>query len=1143
MLSFKIILKIAGYEAKVLFRSRLFRIFSIVSLLLLILINVVLFAQPYNQWIFRGVASSIPYLNILLLNVAQAVIGVFAASDFLKYDRRLDTTDVVYMRCLTNADYVLGKSLGVLAVFCVLNLLALTVALVFNVFFADIPVVPQAYLLYPLLISLPTLFFIFGVTFLLMSIFRSQALTSIVLMGYIAATLFFLSTRFHYLFDYMAINLPLLYSDFVGFGNLTEVLIHRGIYFLLGLGFIFVTVLLFRRLPQSRGANTLSLILAVISLAGAFTLGWKHLSNLEAGILQRERMRALNSEISNEKHVSIKQCKIDLDHKGKAISVTAALTFVNSTSEAISRYIFSLNPGLAVSAVSADGRPLSYSRNFHILSVEPESPLEPGRTGSLTIVYEGTIDERSCYLDIEEDVREQPNRLSLYSVDKRFGFVTEDYLLLTPETLWYPKAGLPSGAVYPQLAPKNFVRFNLEVRTRAGLRAVSQGKLSHEDDGKFIFSPEVPLPGVSLAVGNYEVLSVTARDSVGGDSLQCFLYLLEGHDYFSSYFPDLKETLPEFINELIAGYENNLKLSYPYQRFNLVETPVQFYAYPRLWTLAAETTQPEMILLPEKAVTLRSADFKLFATMIRRRGQRGRRGTTMTGEERQKGMVRQFAQSTLLGSSFQFQRLFRSIRRSRQGIGSRTIINVLLPGTVGNYSVFPLYYSHARDFSSDKWPIFNSAMEYYLMTRIETASNTFLRNLSGMSDEELANLALAERSLAEILADESDKELLLDVLKAKSSYLFALLQSEVEKSSFEEFINDYLESRKFEDISVDEFLGELETRLGLNLEQRFDSWLNGKQLPAFIITDLENTEILDQEQTRYQVRFKVSNPAPVDGIIKVDFRTEGGFRGMNFGMQPSAGENARIIQVKSGQNKEIGIVLDERPRMMFIDTQISQNLPSVIEEWFPEAELEEDAEPFEGENLLDKPPLLVEQNAVVVDNEDEGFNVHTPESESLLKRLFDFSDGEDEYIGMQPWNMPKRWKKTTYSGFFGKYRHSAHYIKAGSGENLVSWQAELPASGRYDVFSHATELRGAWRWARGRGRGRDGQEYPAQDFNFVIHHDDGADEVKLDANSANEGWNLLGTFYFSQGEARIELSDRTKGRVVYADAIKWRVHE
>ena len=60
-----------------------------------------------------------------------------------------------------------------------------------------------------------------------------------------------------------------------------------------------------------------------------------------------------------------------------------------------------------------------------------------------------------------------------------------------------------------------------------------------------------------------------------------------------------------------------------------------------------------------------------------------------------------------------------------------------------------------------------------------------------------------------------------------------------------------------------------------------------------------------------------------------------------------------------------------------------------------------------------------------------------------------------------------------------------------------------------------------------------------KNFNFKIHHDIGIDEVMLNVEDADAGWNLLGTYYLSRGETTVELSDRSEGQLVYADAIKW----
>jgi len=88
MISFHNISSIAKYERKTLFRSWFFRIFSILSLLVLFMMNLGMVSDAGNaSWIFRAVPTAIPYFNLLILNVAQAIIAVFLASDFLKRDK------------------------------------------------------------------------------------------------------------------------------------------------------------------------------------------------------------------------------------------------------------------------------------------------------------------------------------------------------------------------------------------------------------------------------------------------------------------------------------------------------------------------------------------------------------------------------------------------------------------------------------------------------------------------------------------------------------------------------------------------------------------------------------------------------------------------------------------------------------------------------------------------------------------------------------------------------------------------------------------------------------------------------------------------------------------------------------------------
>lgn len=191
-------------------------------------------------WLVKAIPANLPYLNLLLLNTGQAVICIFLSSEFLKRDKKLDTSEVFYVRPLSNAEYVIGKIWGNLRVFLILNLIIMGIALLFNFMTSGMAVDWMAYILYFLLISIPTLVFIIGLSIFLMLVLKNQALTFIILLGYIGLTIFYISDKFYYLFDYMAYSLPLVKSTIVGFTNWETVLNHRAIYFFAGLAFIFL---------------------------------------------------------------------------------------------------------------------------------------------------------------------------------------------------------------------------------------------------------------------------------------------------------------------------------------------------------------------------------------------------------------------------------------------------------------------------------------------------------------------------------------------------------------------------------------------------------------------------------------------------------------------------------------------------------------------------------------------------------------------------------------------------------------------------------------------------------------------------------------------------------------------------------------
>ena len=90
---------ISRYETKLLRRSWLFRIFAILSLLVIVFFHMGTQSNlGWFEWVMVAMPSSIPFVNIYLFNIAQSVIAIFLAGSFLKRDKKLDTAEVIYVR-------------------------------------------------------------------------------------------------------------------------------------------------------------------------------------------------------------------------------------------------------------------------------------------------------------------------------------------------------------------------------------------------------------------------------------------------------------------------------------------------------------------------------------------------------------------------------------------------------------------------------------------------------------------------------------------------------------------------------------------------------------------------------------------------------------------------------------------------------------------------------------------------------------------------------------------------------------------------------------------------------------------------------------------------------------------------------------
>jgi len=1113
MISFHNILSIAKYERKTLLRSWFFRIFSILSLFVLFSMNFGLIIQGGGAegWAIRSIPSAIPYFNLLILNVAQAIIAVFLASDFLKRDKKLDTTEVIYMRSMTNGEYVIGKTWGNLQVFLVLNIMVVILALIFNMLAKGTSISWVSYGIYLLAISVPTLIFIMGLSFLMMSIIRNQAITFVLILGYIGITLFLLQAKFYYIFDYMAFNIPMLNSDIVGFGNLETIIIHRGIYLSLGLGFIFATIFLLKRLPQSEATTWFSLAFSIIFIAGGGYLAFNHINKFK----QIEKFRAevveLNNKYVETKSPSTVSQTISVTHKPETIEAISVMTLKNESTETIQKLIFSLNDGLQISSLKLNGNETPFLREKHLVIVSDKVNMNPGEEIKAEFTYAGKINEALCYLDIEEEVIQQKYGKFVINVDKRYAFITPDYLLLTPEANWYPKTGVTYSSANVGWYQPQFINFNLDVKTTEGLKAISQGTIKEISAGHFAFENSHALTQLTLAVGNYKQKTLKGKNTEFG------VWYLDGHDFFSSSFKEINDTIANVVNDRFEDFKRTYKLNYASDKLSLVEVPAQFKTFKRSWASTQEYVQPEQVLIPEKGFMIRVADFEAQKKNMQRWQHDDENMTPLDLELRVFG--------DFLGT-------FTSEQERNWGGGMGGGMNQTV--ALSPYFIFPMLYNFQNNIQSDKWPITNRIFEAYLKNQVTDMRSIFMSSMQGQSADERANIALQDSTFQEILADPKQKGIIENVIKLKGDVLFSMIEWKAGQEEFQAFLRQLLNEYTYKNITFEVFSQKIYDEFNLEIIPLMDEWFKAKTLPGYLFSTVKAVKVKSEDKMQTMVTLKTTNFSDTEGLVKISFRLGGGPGGPGGGRGGGMGGSDvinKLVYLEPHQTKDLSYLLNVDPRMVILNTMTSKNIPQTIMVNFRDIEEDTKAKPVESETISETQVQMYLPNEVIVDNEDPQFKITKTDKVSLLEKwILKEKKSQSKYAGMNYWRPPTIWTAVTNSDFYGEYVRSAYYIKGGSGDLKAQWYVPLKKKGYYDVYYYIYKPR------RMGPRGNDNQN--KGEYNFTIYGDEGAQQSTLDNNNAEAGWNHLGTFYFTSDTALVELSNKSELKMVFADAVK-----
>lgn len=1109
MISFKNILTIAQYEAKVLWRNWFFRIIALAGIFFVTILNIVAFSEVNtSRWFMLSNSWMMPYATMMLISVTQVAAVIFLATGLIKKDKKLDTNDVFFVRPITNLDYVLGKAFALFKLFFLLNLVLLCIPVIVNLTSPLTEFNPLAFVIYPLITSVPSIVFATGIAFLVVTLIKNQPVTIVLLLGLGGVEIIYYFDKLSNILDFMAFRLPMFISDMVGFVDMGPALWQRSFYFFTGLGFLFMTAFFLDRLPSHKIAKWTTGIVGVSLLALSSFIMIKLWDFRNDPIELRKEMITVNGKWAEQPNIDIVSNTIDLELLDGALFCTSEMIAKNNTNQTITEAYFTLNPDLTVDEIMVQGQVIETKRDLQIISTGQSLNIRPGQEIKIQVRYHGTINEAIAHLEVDQERYETAVDYFMHSLQKKHAFLQSDYALLTKDIYWYPDTQVGYSRELPNKERFAFIDFQLNVKTNDGLIPVSQGE-PVINGNIYQFKPEYALPQISLAIGNYVKKEITV------DSVTYSVFHYPKNDYFTKQLDQIADTLSYLITDIAAEYEDGQKLAYPFRRLQFVETPLQFTAYNKVYENHQAFAQPETIYWPEEGGDIRQFDFR---RQLKDMDRQSREENQVLGDKEKQANV--------------FNDLVKKVFTKQ--IGSGWFFDGRNEDDP-DFSLFPNLYAYNSGIVSNDWPLLNVSIAAYLRNDKQPQAD-YSRNLNGISFAEECNNLMRESSITEILTEETDFSKIHKSVSMKGQYLFSYLGQLVGEEVFKAFLYEWINSHQHKLTSFEDFNLAILTRFDIDLESIIKQVYYETSQPAFEIVDLQKYEVLDGDRKRYQVLLQVKNTGENNGVLEVKFDTGDNSDNLNFtGRRVNEEVEEEVLGqlsiIKQGETKLIGYVLDEKPNEITINTNISRNIPSVISMSLGTLAKREGGTLFEGERIADA-QAETKQYEVVVDNEDLGFTTFSPIEPTYLRAYLDSRNTSDKKYYGSWFRSYSKWLATTGSEFYGSSIRSAHFTRAGSGEKTTTWTPELQDEGFYDIYVFM--------------RGKNQNQFQGNDDNnrqynyrYIINHGDGMDNINYNLSNAEPGWNYLGSYYFNKTGGNIMLTDECEMRTVYADAIKW----
>ena len=749
-------------------------------------------------------------------------------------------------------------------------------------------------------------------------------------------------------------------------------------------------------------------------------------------------------------------------------------------------------------------------------------------------------------------------------------FIEPNYVMLPAEVNWYPTA-VPSYKVSePGYLQRDLAAYSLEVSTSEGLTPISQGQMTEKGTGLFSFAPEIALAQVSLTIGEYKKQSVTV------DNVEYSYHWLKkdfvGEMNFST--KNVMDAIASCKNEI----EYSLQLEYPFQRFQVVQTPVHYFGYNSALELTGAYDQPEVSFISESPFDLDKLDIPAQTTA---------QATQQPAEEATQQSAEQAAQQpaehatrrvTQQPTEHATRRVTQEpveqatqqpseqiVRRVAKSPANQEIVNKI-SGYMSIYfcrtesnslaierKINPTCYAYSdiglKEYATDPFADYGSILGQYAVFQRNRVSKDDFFNLivinlirsklfynkglgitaskwnktDNYSIDRVEYQFLSSKSLKDIIYDNQYYYESLDILNFASPSFFKVIsiKTNTDISKIENTIIDCLQS------SNNDIVAELSNIYNTNILEDLRDFSEQKNKAYYDLSDITVSRHLTNNRYLYNARFKISNPTPYPGYVRCSISS------------PPDLNDEKYVYIESFTQKELGLVLtDEIHILSYLPFPFAKNTSSTImlDNSIPD---DNQIEYFDGIIDIERGTLPCE---IVMDNLDEGCDIINPTRKSFLMSAFERQSRKKtfrkfiSFKGLE--DAPEIWTLAKSVGqhkeFYGLLS-SCYYTKSGDGGSAVEFSVTIPEKGDYNLYLKVPTGLYSQQYIRPLLESGDLGETTVRVF-----AEDGMHEDVCDIRDTDGEWAYAGTYAFADSTAIIQITDNTNAEIVIADAIKLR---